>query len=233
MAQPGGRRMYLGMAGTALLLLGGCASHQRSNAKVDEEWVARVPQSQLGDVRQAQLTEDEAREQLPRARVATQDAEQALEVARRNEAAAKSRHEADALALKAAKETGDLAAIQKARGAACDSQHALTLAQAETAWRNDAVDTLKSLEVVRERELDVASAQLQQAQYEAVSANKDVRARDMSSGDFSSAVADARRRAADQQRQADERLQRENQAKAHWEQLRDQGYGGGGTQQAP
>ena len=144
MAQPGGRRMYLGVAGTALLLLGGCASHQRSSAKVDKEWVARVPPEQLGGVRQAQLTEDQAREEIPRAHVATQDAEQALEVARRNEDAAKARHEADELALKAAKETGDLAAIEQARGAACDSQHALTLAQAETAWRNDAVDTMKA-----------------------------------------------------------------------------------------
>ncbi|AKQ67266.1 TolA protein [Myxococcus hansupus] len=223
--------MYLGVAGTALLLLGGCASQQRSSAKVDKEWVARVPSEQLGDVRQAQLAEDQAREQIPRARVAAQDAEQALEVARRNEAAAKSRHEADELAKKSAQEKGDLAAIEQARGAACESQHALTLAQAETAWRRDAVDTLKSLEVVRERELDVASAQLRQTQYEAVNANEDVRAQDLSAGDFSSAVADARRKAADQQRQADARLQREEQAKAHWEQLRDQGYGGSGSQQ--
>ncbi|WP_426751178.1 hypothetical protein [Myxococcus sp. Y35] len=230
MAQPGGRRMYLGVAGTALLMLGGCASH-RSSAEVDKEWVARVPPGQLGDVRQAQLTEEKAREQLTRARVATQDAEQALEVARRNEAAARDRQAVGELALEAAEETGDTAAIEQARTTACNAQHALTLAQAETAWRDDAVKTLKSLEVMRQRELDVAGAQLEQAEFKAVSANEDVRAEDMSAGDFSSAVAEARRKAAEQQHEVDANLQREKQARANYEQLRDQGYGGSGLPQ--
>ncbi len=230
MAQPGGRHMYLGVAGT-LLLLGGCASHHHAGGKVDEAWVARVPPGQLGDVRQAQLTEEHAREQITRTKVARQDAEKALDVARRKETAAKSRNEAGALSLKAAKERGDAASIAQARSASCTTQHALTLAQAEAAWREDAVKTLKSLEDMRQRELDVARAQLQQAEYEAVNANEDVRARDLSAGDFSSAVAEARRRAADQQRQVDADLQRERQARSRWEQLRDQGYGGSGPSQ--
>ncbi|NOJ82361.1 hypothetical protein [Myxococcus xanthus] len=230
MAQPGRRRMYLGMAGTAVMLLGGCASH-RSSAKVDKQWVARVPPGELGNVREAQLTEDHAREQRTRTQVARQDAEAEREVAQRNEDAAKSRREASESALEAAQATGDVAAIERAQNAACTAQHALTLAEAETAWRDDAVTTLKSLEVMRQRELDVADAQLEQAKYEAVNANADVRAKELSPGDFSSAVADARRKAADQQRQVDANLQREHQAKARWQQLQDQGYGGSGSQQ--
>lgn len=230
MAQPGRRRMYLGMAGTALMLMGGCASH-RSSAKVDKEWVARVPPGDLGNVRQAQLTEEQAREQITRAQVDRQDAEAQREVAQRNEDAAKSRHEAGEAALEAAQAMGDVGAIERAQNTVCTAQHALTLAEAETAWREDAVTTLKSLEDMRQRELAVADAQLEQAEYDAVNANADVRAKELSPGDFSSAVADARRQAADQQRQVDANLQREEQAKARWQQLQDQGYGGSGSQQ--
>ncbi|MFP2957177.1 hypothetical protein ACLEPN_04920 [Myxococcus sp. 1LA] len=229
------RRIYLGVAGTALLLLGGCASHRASSsaAKVDKEWVARVPPDKLGSVQQAELTEEQAREQITRAQVARKDAEAAKEVAQRNEEAAKSRHAAAKLALKSAEETGDPAAIEQAQAAACSAQHAVTLAEAETAWRDDAVTTLKSLEDMRQRELDVADAQLEQAEFEAVNANADVRAKELNAGDFASAVADARRRAAEQQHQVDSNLQREEQAKARWQQLQDQGYGGSGSQQQP
>ncbi|NVI98268.1 hypothetical protein HV824_09035 [Myxococcus sp. AM009] len=230
MAQPGRRRMYLGVAGTAVMLLGGCAA-QRSSAKVEKEWVARVPPGDLGNVRQAQLTEEQAQEQITRAQVASQDAEAAREVVQRNEDAAKARYEAGEAALEVAQATGDVAAIERAQNAACTAQHALTLAEAEAAWRDDAVTTSKSLEVMRQRELDVADAQLEQAEYEAVNANADVRAKELSPGDFSSAVADARRKAAEQQQQVDANLQREQQAKARWQQLQDQGYGGSGSQQ--
>ncbi|WP_043710940.1 hypothetical protein [Corallococcus macrosporus] len=226
------RRMYLGVAGTALLLLGGCASHRASSsAKVEEEWVARVPPDELGSVQQAALAEEQAREQITRTQVARKDAEAAKEVAQRNEEAAKSRHAAARLALKSAEDTGDSAAIEQAQATACTAQHAVTLAEAETAWRDDAVTTLKSLEDMRQRELDVADAQLEQARYEAVNANADVRAKELNAGDFASAVADARRKASEQQNQVDANLQREEQAKARWQQLQEQGYGGSGSQQ--
>jgi hypothetical protein len=232
MIQVSWRRALVGVFSSALLILGGCSSG-RASTKVDEKWLARVPDDQLEGVREAQITQRKANDEVTRADVALRDAERALEVAQRNEDAAKSRRKAREAGLDAAKATGQGAEISRAKAELQGADTGLAAAQAEVAYRKRALTTLESLKNLRGRELAVADAELAQTEYQALKQSGDVRAQQLSGAEFAGAVADARRKAEDAQRDVDANLRQEREARAQWQQLRSQApaYGGSGLDQ--
>lgn len=231
MVQASWRRALVGAIGALLLGLGGCSAGH-SSTRVDEKWLARVPDSQMEGVRVAQLTQAKATDQVTRARVAVQDAEGARKVAHHNVEAAKSRQKAADAALETAHNRGDSSDVKWAQEALQGAEQEAGTAKAELTYRDRAVTTLKSLEELRKRELAVADAELAQEEYLALQRSGDARAEKLSGEDFSRRVAEARRKADEAQRQVDGRLQEERQARAEWQQLRNQaqGIGGGGAQ---
>ncbi|WP_426750469.1 hypothetical protein [Myxococcus sp. Y35] len=227
------RRVFAGvMMGAALTVMGttGCSSSRA--AKVDESWLARVPEGQLDDVREAQTQRRMAQDAVTRSDVALNDARRELEVAKRNEDAAKSRKEAHDAALKAAKATGQSDNINEAQAELQDADLSLTAAQAQVQYREQNVKTMEAQKELRESELAMVEAKLNQAEYEALKANDDVRAQDLSEADFTAATAEAQRKVEEAQRKVQTQERQEQQARANWQRLRDQvrGYGGSGTE---
>lgn len=229
MVQVSWRRVLVGVFGAALLALGGCSS-TRSSTRVDEKWLARVPESQLEGVRQAQLVQQKAADELTRSKVAVQDAKNARELAHRNEEAAKARAKAAKASLSAALSRGQGVEIARAQEELRRADQEASVARAEADFRERAVKTLEALDRLRARELAVADAELAQQQYLALQRSGDVRARELSGAGFARAVADARREADETQRNVESLLQEERLARAQWQELRDQtrAYGGSG-----
>ncbi|MFY1825667.1 hypothetical protein ACN47A_07130 [Myxococcus fulvus] len=224
-------RVLAGVVLGTALVLGGCSSSKSAKKQVDESWLARVPESQLGDVRNAQSERTKAQDEVTRADVAVKDAERAVEVSRRNEEAAKLSHEANQTALEAARATGQQANITQAQKDLRTTESKVQAARAQTAWRQRAVETQKARKDLRQAELELSDAQLRQAELQALKNSDDVRAKEMSDAEFTRAVADAQRKTEEAQRQVDVRLGEERQARADFEKARgsSQGYGGSGV----
>jgi hypothetical protein len=229
------RRALGGVALGAVLamLSGGCGSSRA--ARVEDSWLARVPEEQLGDVRSAQSERRRAQDEVTRADVALKDAERALQVARRNEEASRLRMEANQAALEAAQATGQRADIERARAELMNSETGVTAARAHVNWRQQSIEALQAQKALRERELDLADARLRQAEYQALQRSGDVRASELSESDFIAAVADAQKQVEDAREQVDSQAREEQQARVQWERLRTQaqGYGGSGLPDAP
>lgn len=229
MVQASGRRALVGVLGAVLLGLVGCSSG-RSSAKVDEEWLARVPPEGMEAVHKARLIQNKSMDEMTRAQVALEDARRALEVARQNEEAAKTRREADESALQAARATANTHDILQAQRTLREADLELSVAEAEVEFRERVVMTREALQQMRKRELAVADAELAQTEYLALLRSGDLRARQLSGEDFASALEQARSEAWEMQRQVDALLQRQRQAQARWQQLDAQtrAYGGSG-----
>jgi len=229
MVQVSGRRALVGVLGAVLLGLVGCSSG-RSSARVDEEWMARVPPEGMEAVHKARLTQNKAVDETTRAQVSLEDARRALEVARSNAEAAKARREADEAALLAARATAQASAIVQAQQRLREADLERSVAQAEVEFRERVVMTREALQQMRRRELAVADAELAQTQYLALLRSGDLRARQLSGEDFASALKQARSEAWQMQRQVDALLQRQRQSQARWRQLDEQtrAYGGSG-----
>ncbi|QSQ18911.1 hypothetical protein JY651_26515 [Pyxidicoccus parkwayensis] len=226
------RRRVLGavVLGATLSVMGsGCGSTRE--AKVDDAWLARVPENDLGDVRAAQSERRRAQDEVTRADVAVKDAENALQVARRNADASKLRRDANKTALQAAESTGQRADIERAKAELMNSETGVTAAQAQVNWRQQSIEALDARKQLRQRELEVADARLHQAEYQALKQHGDVRAEKLSEADFSSKLAEAQRGVEDARRRVDSQSREEQQARAQWEKLRNQaqGYGGSGV----
>ena len=231
MVQASWRRVLAGVLGAGLLGLGGC-SGGRSNAKVDEDWMARVPEPQMEEVRKVRIVQNKAQDEVARARLAVEDGKQALEVARDRLEAAKAQREADESAVLAARATAYGPDIARAESALRESDLELKTAEAEVGFRERTVVTREAMERMRARELAVADAELAQTEYQALLRSGDVRARRLSAADFAEALAKARSEAWETQREVDALLQRQRQAQARWQQLdaQTQAYGGSGRQ---
>ncbi len=228
MAQASWRRAFVAVFGASLMVLGGCGTG--GNTEVKDSWMARVPETGMVNVRQAQALKQQATDNVLRADVAIEDAERALEISRRNEEAAKLRHDAAKAQLEAAKATGQQANIRQAELQLEAGDAELAAAQAQVSWRKENLEAWNAQKELRLRELQVAEAELDYAQYRALKAIGDVRAQELTEGDFLSVLSKAKRKALDARRDADEETQEARQARAQWEQLRGQaqGYGGSG-----
>ncbi|KFE71425.1 hypothetical protein [Hyalangium minutum] len=229
MAQSNWRRaLVAAVLGASVGLLGGCGTS--GNTEVKDSWMARVPEERMGSVREAQAYKRQAADEVARANVAIGDAERAQEVARRNVEAAKLRRDAEKAQLKAAQETGQQSGIQSAEAQLQVAEAEFAAAKAQVDWRDQNLEAWKAQRQLRERELKVADAELNYAQYRALKENGDVRAQKLTEGDFLSTLDKARKEAREARRDADEQTQQARQARLQWEQLREraQGYGGSG-----
>src|SRR5215217_2538967 len=214
------RQVLTGVVLGTALVLGGCSSSRSaSKQQVDESWMARVPESQLGDVRNAQAERLKAQDEVKRAEVAVKDAERAAQVAERNEEAAKLSTEANKTAVEAAQATGQASNISQAQAELKTTETKQAAAHAQLLWRQRAIETQK------------ARRDLRQAELVALRNSDDVRAKELSEAEFTSAVANAQRNTEEAQRQVDERLRAERQARSDWEKLNGgaRGYGGSGN----
>lgn len=228
MAHVRGRHALVAVLGASLMMLGGgCAAH---STEVKDSWMARVPEGELGDVRQAEAAKRQALDEVTRADVGIGDAERALDISRHNVDAAKNRRDAEDATVKAAELTGQRATIDQARAQLRGADAELDAARAQVAWREQNVDAWKAQKKLREREAVVADAELSFARFKALKQHGDVRADDISENALRSKIADARRDARDAQREADAKTQQAQQARVAWEQIRSQtrGYGGSG-----
>ena len=228
MAQAGWRRAFVAVLGASMMILGGCGTG--GNTEVKDSWMARVPEEGLVNVRHAQALKRQATDNVLRADVAIEDAERALAIARSNAEAAKLRNDAAKVQVEAAKATGQQASIQQAELQIEAADAELAAARAQVSWRKENLEAWSAQRELRQRELQVADAELDYAQYRALKANGDVRAQELTEGDFLSGLSKAKRRALEARRDADEETQEARQARAQWEQLRGQaqGYGGSG-----
>jgi len=228
MAQANWRRACVAVLGASLMALGGCASS--GNTEVKDSWLARVPEEGLVNVRQAEAVKRQATDNVLRADVGTEDAKRALDIARRSEEAAKLRRDAAKAQLDAAKATGQLASIQQAEMQLQGEEMGLAAARAQVSWRKENVEVWNAQRELRQRELQVADAELNYTQYRALKQHGDVRAQQLTEGEFLSAISKAKRKALEARRDADAETLEARQARARWEQLRGQaqGYGGSG-----
>ncbi|QSQ20615.1 hypothetical protein JY651_36060 [Pyxidicoccus parkwayensis] len=230
MVQAGGHRVLAGLLGATLLLgLGGCSS-QRASAKVNEDWLARVPPAQMESVNQARITQNKAQDETTRARVSAEDAKRELSVAEKNEKAAKTSVDAQKKAVEAANKMGQADRIAQAQQAQQQAEQAQQVAQAEVDFRKQVVKTRDAMEKMRARELDVANAELSKAEYQALVNSGDTRAEKLKAQDFDNALTKARSEAALQQKEVEALLQQQRDAQAKWQQLDSQvkAYGGSG-----
>lgn len=225
------RHWVVGLAlGASMTFLAGCGSSKA--ARVDDAMMARVPEDQLGAVRDAQLARTKAADNVTRAEVAVRDAERASEVARRNGDAAKSRMEAEKAAVKAAEATGQQSPIASAKIRLQGAEAGRVAADAEVAWHDRKTETAKAEKDLRAAELKVADSELNLAQFKALERSGDVRAKNMSEANFMSVVAETQREVEDARRRVDEQKRVEQDARAEWQRLRSeapQGYGGSGS----
>ncbi|WP_225411104.1 hypothetical protein [Stigmatella hybrida] len=223
------RTALLVAASGALVALSGCSAGH-ANTRVKDEWMARVPESELGDVREAQTQRLQANDAIVRADVEIRDAERALEVVRREEGAARMRKEAEQASVKAAEAKGQRDQIGDAQASLKAAQGMHEAAKAQVAWREHVVEMKKGQKELREREAEVANAELSLAEYRALKNSGDVRADQLSEADFNKAVSEARSRLASTQKKIEKSQKQEREARAQWENLRDraQGYGGSG-----
>jgi hypothetical protein len=210
------------------MILGGCGTSH--NTEVKDSWLARVPEDQLADVRQAQAAKRQAVDEVTRADVSIGDAQRALDVAHRNVDAAKNRRDAQRAALDAAQAVGQRTAIDQAQDQLRDAELSLAAARAQVDWRKQSVDAWKAQKRLREREVDSADAKLSYARYLALKQHGDVRAQDISEQALQNSINDTQNRVREARREADSKAQQAQQARAEWEQLRNQtrAYGGSG-----
>ncbi|NBD12407.1 MULTISPECIES: hypothetical protein [Corallococcus] len=225
------RHWMVGLAmGASMVLLAGCGGAKA--ARVDNSVMARIPEDQLGDVRDAQMARTQAADNVTRAEVAVRDAEREAEVARRNGDAADSRMEAEKAAVKAAEATGQQRPIAQARTRLQGAEAGRDAARAEVSWHDRKTDTLKAQKELRDAELKVADTQLNLTQYQALARSGDVRAKDLSESNYLSAVAAAKRDVESARHRVEEQKRVEQDARAEWQRLRSQapqGYGGSGA----
>ena len=228
MAQASWRRALVVVLGTSLMVLSGCGTSR--NTEVKDSWMARVPEDRMGSVRHAQALKGQATDEVMRASVAIEDAERALDIARRNAEAAKLRRDAEKAQLEATRAIGQQASIQQAQEQLQAAQLELAAARAQVSWREETLEAWKAQKRLRQRELDVANAELSYARYRALKEIGDVRAQDLTEGNFLSVLSKAKREALEARRDADAKTQKARQARAQWEQLREraQAYGGSG-----
>lgn len=222
---------FSGGLAAALLALGGCAGTKE--AKIDESWVARVPEDQLGSVREARTAQQSAEDDVKRAEVARDDAEQALKAERQRADAAKKEADANKTELEAAQKTGQADQINAATQKQKESQAVVAAAEARVKWFEKEKDA-KAAEVdVKTRKVDVAKAQLEFAEYQALKNAGDTRVEDMSEANFRAEISKAETKQAEAEQKVSQLRDEAKEARAEWRRQHEQlqGIGGGGTQE--
>jgi colicin import membrane protein len=217
------------MRWTALALVClGCASG--SGTRIEDSWLARVPADRLSEVHASRAAKRAAEDQVLRARATTQDAERAITVVRKEEESAAAMREAELASLEAAKARGQADGINQAERRIKDATAHQSAARARLEWQRNLIDVSKARELLREREVEVADARLDLAEFEALREHGDVRVKPLSESSFREEIEEAERRVDRARRSLDRRARDAEGARARFEGLKDQarGYGGSG-----
>jgi hypothetical protein len=194
---------------------------------VEDRWLARVPEEDLGGVYQARATHRQANDKVVRAEVAVRDAERMLEVARHQKDAAEAGVDAARARLAAEEATGRADRIASAQTQLAGAQEALGGAEAKVEWREQDVEAKEAEEELRRRQAELAQANVALAEYQALSSSGDIRARDLNEADFRSAIAEARARVLEQQSEMESKRREAATAEVRWQ--AQGGFGGGGV----
>lgn len=219
------KRLMVGAVGLAAMGWMGCAT---TRGKVDDSWMARVPESELAGVKTAEAKHTQSKDDVVKAEVAHKDAQQSAEVAGHNRDAAKNRVEADRTALKAAESKGQQDAIRSAQSALATSEGSNAKAEAELKYRREQVDATAAKHELSKRQEKLADAELEMAQYEALKKANDVRVRELSEPDFRAKVADAQAQVAQAQQKVQQEEDQAHQARLDVDRMNGGGMGGSG-----
>jgi multidrug resistance efflux pump len=159
---------------------------------IQEEWLARVPRTELGQVEQARAARRMAQDELTRAEVDLKDAENGKKVQEAQLDAAKAETSAAKASVDAAKETGQATQVSHAQNLFDEkklsekvAKERVDLAQA----RIDAANTRRQLAQARVNTNDV---RVSQAEYFTLRQQGDTRVKDIDPTKFEAALADRR-----------------------------------------
>lgn len=190
------------------LLLGvlGCAGRRAAAPAIQPEWVARVPQDELGPVLDARDELRRARDAIVRAQVAVDDAENTVGVRRSFVRAADQRVEASRKALEAARQQGDPTAIQRARVQLIESRMAKDLADQQLELAEAERDSARAQRELAERVFEARRIALEATEYEVLAERGDPRVRDIDPTRFDRAYRAQRERVREQQQEVARRV---------------------------
>lgn len=198
-----------------------CATHSN---RVDEGWLARIPEQSMGGIDRARTELRREQDQVLRASVAVRDAQRSLQSARLELEATTARVKAEQIALETA----------RARGQATDIDQALAQvraareADATTRWEEFAgVKTLRLAEAESELAVQreaLADARLRLSEYEALRTANDVRAQQLSQAGFNQAIGEALVRTSKAQREVELRQAEARDAQTRLEEVRSRAH---------
>jgi chromosome segregation ATPase len=215
-----------GMAATVFLLAAcGGAREARDTStapKIDEAWLARVPPEDMAPVEDARTQLRAQEDELSRARVAKQDAENQRTVARNEEETAKAAVKTAESQLKAAEAQGQAPEIAEARAALERARLARQVAEANRQRADQAVEVADARIEAQEAEVKLARNFVSQAEYRALLANGDTRAAELDPAAFDQAIATSQNEANQAQARVQQREQKLQTAARRHDQLRQQ-----------
>ena len=202
----------------AAALLTGCA---RGHApKVKEDWLARVPPSQMQPVEQARAELQQAQNEKNRAEVSLQDARNRLDVAKAERDAAESRVKAAENQVDLARNTGDSQRVKEAQSQLTQAEAGMAAAEAQVEWAEANRDAAEARVKYAEAEVRTHEALLSQAQYQVLADANDTRVEDMDPQSFEAEVSARRADSAQARRELQEKEQNVATAYQKWDEAR-------------
>jgi colicin import membrane protein len=194
-------RVATGVVLVSLIGLG-CATGRGMGPQISDEWVARVPQAQLGPVYDARSHLRQASDELVRARLVVEDAERDLQVQRSLLGAERSRVDAAKKALEAARHTGDAARISEAERRLEFAHATRDLAERRMDLEAARVRAAQAQHQVEQARLERAQVEVERAEFLVLQDHGDTRVGEFSLADFDRPLAELRER----QRKLERRL---------------------------
>lgn len=179
---------------TALLLaplgLAAACATTKGPPEVKDEWVARIPESEMGPIFDARADVRRSRDELNRAEVAVKDAKRDHDVQKGLQDAEKERLDALGKAIEAARSTGDPAQIRDAQERHARGQEMFDVAKERAdvgKGRVEVAELERDLARVGVRRAEVA---VEQAEYQQLRAMNDTRIRDLNPAAFEAEFAE-------------------------------------------
>lgn len=208
----------------------GCATQSPS---IKEEWIARLPSSQMTDIYSARAEERQATDAVTRAQVLQQDAQRALEVSRIERDAARAGVRASEKRVEAARAVGREAGISLAQRDLGIAQERLAAAEAEVTWRERALESREAAVSLAERKAELEAARLDWVKYQTLREAGDTRVRDIREEPYRKELARAEGEVHSARRALEVKQQVAERAKAIFERREETlpAYGGSGLAQ--
>jgi chromosome segregation ATPase len=216
-------RMGWSLSLVAAVLLIGCAHMHKGKApEIKEEWLARVPPSQMQPVDAARADLRQAKNDQNRAQVGLQDAENRHDIAKSEVATAKDRVKAAEKRVKMAKDTGDAGRLQTAESELNQPQARLTAAEAKADWADANQDAAKARVDYADAAVRTQEAKVSQAEYQVLANANDTRVKDFQPQSFEAAVSQRQAEEAKARNEVRDKEQKVASAYQKWNQARSQ-----------